>query len=36
MHPLLFTQLYYHCVTPTCFSSQRAIFREYDWYISTV
>jgi hypothetical protein len=34
MHPLLLTPLYYHCFTPTCFSSQRAIFREYDWYIS--
>jgi len=31
---LLFTPLYQHFVTWTCFSPQRAIFRDYDWYIS--
>jgi hypothetical protein len=36
MHFISFTPLYRQCVTPTCFSPQRAILREYDWYISTV
>jgi len=32
---LLLTPLYRHCATPTCFGPQRAIFRQYAWYIST-
>jgi len=30
------TSLYYHCITLTCFIPQKAIFREYDRYISAV
>ena len=32
---VLLTQLYEHCVTPTYFSPQRAIYREYNRHIST-
>jgi len=30
------TSLYYCCITPTCFSPQKPIFKEYDRYISAV
>jgi len=32
---IIHTTLLEHCVTLTCFNLQWAIFREYDWYIST-
>jgi len=32
---MLLMPLYLHCVILTCYGPQRAIFREYNWYIST-